>query len=184
MEKPIFSVEIVTGAQTILQSMNYLVGLADGSWGPRSIGAIAAFQAVNGLTVTGNLDSKTLEVIQSPEAKPMPVSTVRKIMDEAAVAEVVPAIKKAIGVRMMTRLAALGSGIITVLAAITPLIGSARTYLDPFKEYFNLLPTWSYPLLILIIAFSLAYSTNDAVQKQIEDFRNGQTNGTNTENQQ
>jgi len=183
MEKPIFSTEIVMGAQTILQSMNYLVGLADGSWGPRSIGAIASFQAVNGLDVTGNLDQKTLEVIQSADAKPMPVSTIRKVMDEAAVAEVVPAIKKALGVRMMTRLAAIGSGIITVLAAITPLIGSARTYLDPFKEYFNLLPAWSYPLIVLLIAFSLAYSTNEAIQKQIEDFRNGQTNGKNAENQ-
>lgn len=64
--------DFVAEAQKKLAELGYPAGKADGDLGARTTGAIASFQAVNGLSVNGKLDVPTAEVLASSEAKPLP----------------------------------------------------------------------------------------------------------------
>lgn len=177
MTQPDVSSDQLKAIQKRLQDMHYSVGLADGSWGPRTVGALATFQAVNDLTISGSLTDETVSLLLSDSAKSMPTSLLRKEMSETDVAEVVPGIKEAIFTRFMGKIAAAGSILVTFLAASAPLIGSAQEYLEPFKKYFEFLPSWAYPLSMTLVVFSLVYSTNSSIQTQISEFRTGNING-------
>ena len=55
--------------QTILKEMGYFPGTATGSYGEWTLQAVAQFQAANGLTVTGNVDFTTAQMLHSDSAK-------------------------------------------------------------------------------------------------------------------
>ena len=72
--------ELTRGAilaiQEKLRELGYTeVGKPDGKWGSRTVGAISAFQAHEGLPVTGQYDEKTKEALD--HATPRPVSEER-----------------------------------------------------------------------------------------------------------
>ncbi len=56
-------------AQESLQARGYQPGSADGVMGTKAIAALKKFQSDRGLTITGQLDSKTLEALSTPPAK-------------------------------------------------------------------------------------------------------------------
>ena len=53
----------VRSAQMALNDQGYSVGTVDGRWGPTTQNAVRRFQAKNGLTETGTLDSSTLSAL-------------------------------------------------------------------------------------------------------------------------
>lgn len=53
----------VRSAQTALNTKGYDVGRVDGQWGPSTQSAVRRFQAENGLTQSGRLDSATLTAL-------------------------------------------------------------------------------------------------------------------------
>jgi hypothetical protein len=59
---PHMSDNTVRSAQTALNDHGYNVGV-DGRWGPNTASAVRDFQAKNGLTETGKLDSPTLNAL-------------------------------------------------------------------------------------------------------------------------
>lgn len=69
---PIPPADAVAELQGRLGELGYAPGAADGEIGPRTVGATAAFQANNGLKVTGRLDEATTRTLESPQAAPMP----------------------------------------------------------------------------------------------------------------
>ena len=80
------SPDLVAAAQRLLDSLGFTPGPADGVMGPRTQGAIAAFQRTRGLAPTGRLDGETLaalraasaaSTLQSPDGKPPPLATQR-----------------------------------------------------------------------------------------------------------
>jgi len=76
--------ELVAAAQRVLASLGFDPGPADGMMGPRTQGAIAAFQRGRGLPPTGLLDGPTIAALraaspastaQAPDGKPPPLAT-------------------------------------------------------------------------------------------------------------
>ncbi len=57
-------------AQARLKELGYLVGAADGEAGQQTTSAIMAFQAVNGLSVDGQLGPQTYAALASPNREP------------------------------------------------------------------------------------------------------------------
>jgi N-acetyl-anhydromuramyl-L-alanine amidase AmpD len=66
---------VVRSAQEGLASLGYWPGTIDGLMGPRTRNAIRTFQEQHGLTLSGQLDAATLQVLSSPAAKPMPTAS-------------------------------------------------------------------------------------------------------------
>ncbi len=62
----------IEAVQARLEALGYNPGLIDGRLGSRTVGAISAFQAENGLKPTGKLDRSTLTRLADDEAKPLP----------------------------------------------------------------------------------------------------------------
>lgn len=66
------SIDEVREVQKTLRDLGYAeVGAPDGRWGSRTTGAISAFQAHEGLTVTGHYDPATCEALMAAEARPV-----------------------------------------------------------------------------------------------------------------
>jgi S1-C subfamily serine protease len=82
-QAPASAQDLVASAQRLLDSLGFDPGPADGVMGPRTQGAIAAFQRTRGLAPTGQLDGQTVAALraasaaaplQSPDGKPPPVA--------------------------------------------------------------------------------------------------------------
>ncbi|MGC4119668.1 MAG: polysaccharide deacetylase family protein [Myxococcales bacterium] len=58
-----------TTAQTQLTKLGYNPGVIDGLWGPKTSGAVKAFQAANKLPQTGQLDTGTLSALAKAAAQ-------------------------------------------------------------------------------------------------------------------
>jgi len=66
------SVDEVRDIQGWLRANGYpQVGLPDGHWGASTIGAVSAFQAHEGLPVTGHYDQATRDALTTAEARPV-----------------------------------------------------------------------------------------------------------------
>lgn len=64
--------DAVAAAQRQLAGLGYHPGDLDGSMGPRTVAALAAFQAQNGLSPSGKLDAPTQALLDTGAGKPMP----------------------------------------------------------------------------------------------------------------
>ncbi|MEP0313126.1 TerB N-terminal domain-containing protein [Hyphomonas sp.] len=64
----------VEAVQTFLREEGYSSGVADGFMGPRTQSAIQAFQADQGIEITGEIDPETLEAIKNFQQPPPPIT--------------------------------------------------------------------------------------------------------------
>ena len=62
----------IVDVQRQLIDLGYLQGIADGIWGPRSTAAMKAFQSLNGLEVSGSIDSASRDALFSGNAITLP----------------------------------------------------------------------------------------------------------------
>jgi peptidoglycan hydrolase-like protein with peptidoglycan-binding domain len=59
----------IVAVQTRLRRLGFNPGPADGVAGPRTVAAVRAFQAANGLPVTGSLDSRLFDDLAAMPAR-------------------------------------------------------------------------------------------------------------------
>lgn len=64
---------MVKAVQERLQALGYASGKVDGVFGSRTRASVLAFQAENGIAISGTVDASTRAALNSEAAKPMPV---------------------------------------------------------------------------------------------------------------
>lgn len=109
--RPAAPADAVAEIQSRLGELGYAPGAADGEIGPRTIGAVASFQAQNGIAVTGRLDQATVATVTSAQAAPMPTGARAEVTAEDLRAQGSRTIKLWDRVRSLARwLLGLGTG--------------------------------------------------------------------------
>lgn len=73
----------IRALQTKLRALGYPeVGKPDGGWGSRTVGALSAFQAHEGLPVGGHYDAATSEALSAADPRPVPPARAEATMDD------------------------------------------------------------------------------------------------------
>ncbi len=150
-------------AQQRLLTLRYPVGMADGDWGPRTIGALASFRATNGIPAVeddvkkARIDSVTYERLFDSYAKPMPISAERAEAKPEDIKEAIPEVAKPVERQgFWTRILAWVSGLGTGLGVLVDNLAGATTQVSTIKGLLGSLPWWVYAILLVLILVGVA----------------------------
>ncbi|MBI1649891.1 M15 family metallopeptidase [Hyphomicrobium sulfonivorans] len=166
----------IRAIQQALRNLGYSeVGFVDGIWGSRTTGALAAFQAQEGLPTTGQPDSATrLRLIS---ATPRPVSAEREALTAQDLRSASPPVAYAHDAKTWAGLAAFFSFLMTVLNGIIDFFGEAATKIAPMREFLSDVP----PAVWFAAASGIAYATwrnsAKAEKASVDQIRSGETAG-------
>lgn len=161
----------IRAVQEKLIALGYhMVGRADGSFGPRTAGAIAAFEAENGFEVRGKIDQALIDRLETAEPhEPSPERQTGTPQD--SVTKTADAIKKG---SIVAGAVVGGDQAIDTLGKVE----AAQSYVErvlaiikPLRE----LVADHWPLLLIGGAAYIAWRAHGAVTQRIAEYREGKT---------
>jgi hypothetical protein len=169
---------IIEAAQKRLKELGYPVGYVDGKAGPLTAGALAAFQTVAGLPVTGALDDATLARLSAIDAPSKPVSEERQsatVQDlRAAGSKTVKEADKVSGTSLWT---VISSGFALIVGAIGEFFSGAWDMIEPLRMALASVPWWVWVALALIIALQQWHAAQKVKEARLDDERSGRNVG-------
>lgn len=141
------------------------VGLIDGKMGSRTRGALAAFQAHEGLPITAAIDDATRARLGP--ARPRPIGAERASITAKDLAEEGNTEVKVTG---GIKTAAAGTGLLGAIVAaadgVMSWLSDASNRISPLKMMFGSVPEWIWGALVVLAAFAL-WKAAGAIQKTI-----------------
>lgn len=189
-DKPLAKFEI-EALQKRLRALGYFeVGKVDGAWGSRTTAAVSAFQHQEGLEITGKYDAATRDCLKV--AKPRPVSPERAAttvddLRQAGARTIIAAdvAEDAADNNAKTATATAGAAVSGgILKIASDHFETARSFLDPVREFFSSVPGEMWFLIVIGLAGAFLLNslrTKQAVEVvravRLEDERTGKTAG-------
>jgi hypothetical protein len=162
----------IQSVQERLIALGYhMVGKADGIMGPRTVGAIAAFEQANDIQVNGKITPHLIERLET--AAPLEIPPAR--------AEGTPEGSRIVSGATDTGIAGGAIGITGALGVAGPFldqaeaahsfVARARALIEPVRELF----AQYWPLIALAIGLWVAVRSIGVIRARIEDHRTGKT---------
>jgi hypothetical protein len=162
----------VKAVQEKLIALGYhLVGKPDGVAGPRTAGAIAAFQTENGLPVTGKITDELIDQLE--EAEPHEPSPERSAgaPEDSRIVRGGTALKQAGIMGSVLGAATSAEPIVAQVEATKGLIDRVKAVTTPLRE----LVADHWPIILLVVGGLLVWHGSKIVKARVEDYRLGKT---------
>lgn len=162
---------LVKAIQQQLLDLRYgMVAKVDGVIGPRTIAGITAFQSVNGLPTTGELDAATIAALGA-KPKPMPIPAERKDASAKDLAPESPIVRKA---EKAETVAGAGAAVPAV-GGLLYYAGQALDALKPIREFIEGVPGWAWLILLVAGAGVLFWQARQIKAARVAMHRVGET---------
>ncbi len=162
----------IKAVQERLIDLGYvMVGKADGSAGPRTAGAIAAFQTENGYPVTGKIDDTLISQLQ--DAEPHAPSEDRAVgkPENSRIIDGAEATKATGSVMGVTGALAIAGPLVEQAEAAKSIIERIKSVIEPVRD----LIADHWPVIAVAVGFALVWRARGVIRAHIEDYRSGKT---------
>lgn len=166
----------VVAVQKRLRALGYPeAGMPNGDWGTRTVGALAAFQAHEGLPVTGQLDQDTRASLA--RATPRPVSAERQALTPQTLRATVPAAGKAFLARVLATIMWVCGLIYTAIMWVVDYFGVVSSKIAPLQQMLSDVPKPVWVAAIVGLAIALGLAASGAEKAVVASVKSGETAG-------
>jgi hypothetical protein len=154
----------------------YSVGKVDGMWGPATTGAIASFQASEGLTVNGLYDDATRRAMQTAPKREVSLARETTTVDDLR-KQGSQIVTEQDDVKTTSSVVG-GAGVVAAtVGVVTEHFESAWSMLLPIREAFDSVPLWAWGLMAAGLAYYYHYKANKTQEVRLVAERIGLHNG-------
>ena len=162
----------VKAVQERLIELGYaMIGKADGMAGPRTAGAIAAFQTENGYPVTGKIDAALIEQLQDAEPHAPSEARAAGKPENSRIIAGAESVRTAGGAVGLTGAIAAAGPILEQAEAVKGLIERAKEIVAPVRD----LIAEHWPLFAVAIGGAIVWRMSGVIRARIADYRSGKT---------
>ncbi|HEV7278380.1 MAG TPA: TIGR02594 family protein [Devosiaceae bacterium] len=170
---PAADADLVRAVQEQLLAKGYPeVGEVDGIYGTKTRGAIVAFEADNGLPLTGEPTKALLtEILAAPRRQ---LSPERTAAPPKVVREKVPEVKANHFAKLWGKVAAIGAAAYTAIMGVVGEVEGAQEALQPLFNLAGDVPAWFYGLAVAGVAFWLYQRAKAGETAGVAAFQSGE----------